>query len=236
MGTTVRLGERAEGEGERDGGRPARGPTPSAPPSPAPAHATAMAAALNALAPTPVLWKVSDADLAPSTPLSSLRLGPHITPRPWLPQNALLQTGGVAVFVAHGGVNGVYEAAFHGVPLVGVPLFGDGGDNLAKAAHRGFGVTLGHAGLRDGGPGLAAAVRRVAGDPSFRAAASAASARLRARPRPARADAADVVESAVAAHAGVARARAELDVARAAAAVAAVVAPPHASTTRGDAL
>ena len=196
MGTTARLG--GEGAGRRRKGDEKKEPGRADPPpsSPAPAHATAMAAALNALAPIPILWKVSDADLTAATPLASLNLGPHITPRPWLPQNALLQSGGVAVFVAHGGVNGVHEAAFHGVPLVGVPLFGDGGDSAAKAAAKGFGVTIGVNGLQRGGGRLEAAIRRAASDPALRSAARALSTRLRSRRRPARVVAASLVEGA----------------------------------------
>lgn len=45
-------------------------------------------------------------------------------------------------FVTHGGTNGLYEAVFHGVPLVGVPLFGDQPDNLARLSHRGAAIIL----------------------------------------------------------------------------------------------
>ena len=162
---------------------------PSTPPPlslSAPPHARTIAAALNALAPTPILWKVSDADLPLSTPLASLRLGRHVSASAWLPQNALFQSDAVAAFITHGGANGVYEAAFHGVPLVGVPFFGDGADNLAKAASKRFAITLGRGGLD--GPStasrLAAAVRAVATpDGPARAAARAVSVRLRARGR-----------------------------------------------------
>jgi len=55
----------------------------------------------------------------------------------------------VAAFVTHGGMNGLYESAAAGVAVVGVPFFGDGEDNLEKAAGRGIGVTLGRGGLRE---------------------------------------------------------------------------------------
>lgn len=45
-------------------------------------------------------------------------------------------------FVTHGGTNGLYEAVFHGVPLVGVPLFGDQPDNLARLSRHGAAIVL----------------------------------------------------------------------------------------------
>lgn len=34
------------------------------------------------------------------------------------------------------------QAAYHGVPLVGIPMYGDQPDNVAKAVHRGFGLLV----------------------------------------------------------------------------------------------
>ncbi|XP_037111046.1 UDP-glucuronosyltransferase 2C1-like isoform X2 [Syngnathus acus] len=50
----------------------------------------------------------------------------------WLPQNDLLAHPKTRVFVTHGGINGVQEAIYHGVPIVGLPLFFDQHDNLNK--------------------------------------------------------------------------------------------------------
>lgn len=46
------------------------------------------------------------------------------------------------VFVTHGGTNGLYEALYHAVPLVGIPLFGDQPDNLARLTRLGVAVVL----------------------------------------------------------------------------------------------
>uniref|UniRef100_A0A8C4BAU0 UDP-glucuronosyltransferase n=1 Tax=Denticeps clupeoides TaxID=299321 RepID=A0A8C4BAU0_9TELE len=55
----------------------------------------------------------------------------------WLPQNDLLGHPKVKAFVAHGGTNGVQEALYHGVPVVGIPLFNDQHDNLIRLQERG---------------------------------------------------------------------------------------------------
>ncbi len=34
------------------------------------------------------------------------------------------------------------QAAFHGVPIVGIPVFGDQPDNVMKAVYRGFGLMI----------------------------------------------------------------------------------------------
>lgn len=44
--------------------------------------------------------------------------------------------------MTHGGTNGLYEAVYHGVPLVGIPLFGDQGDNLARLTRHGAAIVL----------------------------------------------------------------------------------------------
>lgn len=44
--------------------------------------------------------------------------------------------------MTHGGTNGLYEAVYHAVPLVGVPLFGDQPDNLARLSRRGAAIVL----------------------------------------------------------------------------------------------
>ncbi|KAL2093392.1 hypothetical protein ACEWY4_010704 [Coilia grayii] len=55
----------------------------------------------------------------------------------WMPQNDLLGHPKTKVFVAHGGTNGVQEAIYHGVPIVGLPLVFDQPDNLFKMVARG---------------------------------------------------------------------------------------------------
>ncbi|XP_062405124.1 UDP-glucuronosyltransferase 2B31-like [Sardina pilchardus] len=55
----------------------------------------------------------------------------------WMPQKDLLGHPKIRAFVAHGGTNGVQEALYHGVPVLGIPLFFDQYDNLLRLQKRG---------------------------------------------------------------------------------------------------
>ncbi|KAJ8406556.1 hypothetical protein AAFF_G00301300 [Aldrovandia affinis] len=55
----------------------------------------------------------------------------------WMPQNDLLGHPKIRAFVAHGGTNGVQEAIYHGVPVVGLPLILDQPDNLHRMKIKG---------------------------------------------------------------------------------------------------
>lgn len=55
----------------------------------------------------------------------------------WVPQGDLLGHPKTRAFVAHGGTNGMYEAIYHGVPVLGVPLIFDQFDNLLRLKVRG---------------------------------------------------------------------------------------------------
>ncbi|KAF7647233.1 hypothetical protein LDENG_00175440, partial [Lucifuga dentata] len=55
----------------------------------------------------------------------------------WLPQNDLLGHPKTRAFVSHGGTNGLYEAIYHGVPVLGFPLLFDQFDNILRLKVRG---------------------------------------------------------------------------------------------------
>lgn len=48
----------------------------------------------------------------------------------------------VKVFISHGGLIGTQEAVFHGVPIVGVPIYCDQYNNLLQAKQAGMGEIL----------------------------------------------------------------------------------------------
>ncbi|XP_041804798.1 UDP-glucuronosyltransferase 2A2-like [Chelmon rostratus] len=55
----------------------------------------------------------------------------------WMPQNDLLGHPQIKLFISHGGTNGIYEAIYHGVPIVGIPIVFDQADNLSRLRAKG---------------------------------------------------------------------------------------------------
>ncbi|XP_038163133.1 UDP-glucuronosyltransferase 2A2-like [Cyprinodon tularosa] len=60
----------------------------------------------------------------------------------WMPQNDLLGHPNTKLFVSHGGTNGIYEAIYHGVPIVGIPFVFDQADNLSRLKAKGVAKIL----------------------------------------------------------------------------------------------
>ncbi|XP_051800930.1 UDP-glucuronosyltransferase 2A2-like isoform X1 [Acanthochromis polyacanthus] len=85
----------------------------------------------------------------------------------WMPQNDLLGHPKIKVFVAHGGTNGVQEALYHGVPVVGIPMFFDQYDNLLRLEDRGTAKILTLSTV-DKDNNFLQALRLVLNEPSYR--------------------------------------------------------------------
>ncbi|XP_035806760.1 UDP-glucuronosyltransferase 2C1-like isoform X2 [Amphiprion ocellaris] len=85
----------------------------------------------------------------------------------WMPQNDLLGHPKVKVFVAHGGTNGVQEAIYHGVPVVGLPVFFDQYDNLIRLEDRG-GAKILTLSTVDKDNNFLKAIQDVLNEPSYR--------------------------------------------------------------------
>ncbi|CAI9172057.1 unnamed protein product [Rangifer tarandus platyrhynchus] len=96
-------------------------------------RANTIASALAQI-PQKVLWRYSGKK--PDT------LGPNTRLYEWIPQNDLLGHPKTKAFITHGGTNGIYEAIYHGIPMVGIPLFADQPDNLAHMKAKGAAVKL----------------------------------------------------------------------------------------------
>ncbi|XP_029028730.1 UDP-glucuronosyltransferase 1A5-like isoform X2 [Betta splendens] len=99
-----------------------------------PKEVTDAIASVFAKMPQKVIWRYKGK--RPST------LGNNTLLVDWMPQKDLLGHPLTKVFVAHGGTNGVQEAIYYGVPVLGIPLFFDQYDNLLRLQERGAGKIL----------------------------------------------------------------------------------------------
>ncbi len=93
-------------------------------------------------------------------------LGNNTLMMDWMPQNDLLGHSKTRAFVAHGGTNGIQEAIYHGVPIIGFGLIFDQPDNLAKMRVRGVAKTIDFATVDK--DSFLETVKEVLYDPSFR--------------------------------------------------------------------
>ncbi|XP_066297919.1 UDP-glucuronosyltransferase 2B7-like [Branchiostoma lanceolatum] len=84
--------------------------------------------------PQKVLWKLTG-----ETPPN---LGVNTRMMKWIPQNDILGHKKTKLFITHCGSNGMYEAVYHAVPMVFLPLAGDQPDNAVRGVARGLGVRL----------------------------------------------------------------------------------------------
>nr|ADC91983.1 UDP glucuronosyltransferase 5 family polypeptide c3 [Danio rerio] len=123
-----------------------------------PEDVTAEIAAAFARLPQKVIWRYTGKK--PST------LGNNTLLVDWMPQKDLLGHPKTKVFVAHGGTNGVQEALYHGVPVVGIPFFFDQYDNLIRLQARGGAKIVSLAEL--GENSLHAVIKEVINNPSYR--------------------------------------------------------------------
>nr|AAK31809.1 UDP-glucuronosyltransferase type 3 [Homo sapiens] len=84
----------------------------------------------------------------------------------WIPQNDLLGLPKTRAFITHGGANGIYEAIYHGIPMVGIPLFWDQPDNIAHMKAKGAAVRLDFHTMSS--TDLLNALKTVINDPSYK--------------------------------------------------------------------
>ncbi|XP_069314173.1 UDP-glucuronosyltransferase 2B4-like isoform X1 [Eulemur rufifrons] len=120
-------------------------------------RANVIASALAQI-PQKVLWRFDGKK--PDT------LGPNTQLYKWLPQNDLLGHPKTKAFITHGGANGIYEAIYHGVPMVGIPLFADQPDNIAHMKAKGAAVRVDFNTMSS--TDLLSALKTVINDPMYK--------------------------------------------------------------------
>ncbi|XP_066267117.1 UDP-glucuronosyltransferase 2B33-like [Branchiostoma lanceolatum] len=138
-----------------------------------PADIADMLAAAFARLPQKVVWRYA------GTPPPSL--GSNTKTMEWVPQNDLLAHPKTKAFVSHCGYNGVAEAMYHGVPLVGMPLFFDQYGNVARVVARGMAVSLDIHSVTS--KEVYQAITSVISDPGYKEKADQISTHLRDQPQ-----------------------------------------------------
>ncbi|XP_053658548.1 UDP-glucosyltransferase 2-like [Anopheles marshallii] len=81
------------------------------------------------------LWKVdtsSDNEIIPG----------NVITFDWFPQNDLLGSGTIDAFITHGGLLSVQEAIWYGIPMLGIPNYGDQYQNVRRIERMGIGKKL----------------------------------------------------------------------------------------------
>ncbi|EFA11928.2 UDP-glucuronosyltransferase 2C1-like Protein [Tribolium castaneum] len=84
--------------------------------------------------PHKVLWKWEDDNLENKPD--------NVLIRKWFPQNDILGHPNLKLFITHGGLLSTIEALHHGVPVLGIPIFGDQKANIPNAVSSGYAVQL----------------------------------------------------------------------------------------------
>lgn len=95
----------------------------------------------------------------------------------WWPQDDILAHPNVKVFITHGGLLSTSEAIYHGVPVIGIPIFGDQELNMARANRAGYGLTVSYKNLTQSA--LTWALKEVLNDPKYLRNAKVMSSRYR---------------------------------------------------------
>ncbi|XP_026479419.1 UDP-glucuronosyltransferase 2B4-like [Ctenocephalides felis] len=101
--------------------------------------AKARNALFKALGRLPVLvlwkWEGNQEELGEDIPK-------NVVVRPWWPQSDVLAHPKVRLFITHGGLLSVQESVHRGVPMLGLPIYGDQKLNSMRATRGGYGLTI----------------------------------------------------------------------------------------------
>jgi glucuronosyltransferase len=81
-----------------------------------------------------ILWKYENETL-PGNP-------GNIMIKSWIPQRDILAHPNVKLFLTHGGLLGTTEALYEGIPVLGIPIYGDQRMNMARAVSKGYGLEI----------------------------------------------------------------------------------------------
>nr|CAI5848169.1 unnamed protein product [Callosobruchus analis] len=98
----------------------------------------------------------------------------------WLPQVDVLAHPNIVAFISHGGLLSTTEATYFGVPIIGIPIFGDQPRNIRVGVEKGTTI---HLPLNElGESSLYSAVEEITKSPRYRNNAKMYSELLKDRP------------------------------------------------------
>ncbi|XP_043467687.1 UDP-glycosyltransferase UGT5-like [Leptopilina heterotoma] len=125
------------------------------------------------ISPVRVLMKIKDrSKLPPGLP-------DNVLPMPWIPQIPVLRHKNTRIFITHCGLNSINEAMYFGVPMIGIPLFGDQMMNINLLMSKNLAVKLNYEQMTE--KHLDEALNKLLYDPKYEQAAKRASRLFRDR-------------------------------------------------------
>ncbi|XP_052902754.1 UDP-glycosyltransferase UGT5-like [Anopheles moucheti] len=120
------------------------------------------------------IWKHANAD--------KLVMPPNVLMTAWVPQSAVLAHSRTKLLISHGGLLSLQEAAWHGVPVIGVPFFADQFSNVRRIEQAGIGIGIPSSQMN--AVTLKEAMDKILGDASYRARGKELSYVFRTQPEP----------------------------------------------------
>jgi len=81
-----------------------------------------------------VIWRLNKKD--------NVQLPDNVMTGHWLPQNDILAHSSVKLFITHAGVNGHFEAIYHGVPMIAFPIFSNHHYYARRVDLKGYGMSM----------------------------------------------------------------------------------------------
>ncbi|CAL8116945.1 unnamed protein product [Orchesella dallaii] len=84
----------------------------------------------------------------------------------WFPQQDVLGHPNCKLFITHGGLSSLHESIYHGVPVIGIPFFGDQDWNVAQVEYYGIGLKLELTDITEGA--LTTKIEEVLTNPRYR--------------------------------------------------------------------
>jgi hypothetical protein len=135
------------------------------------AQAKAIYNALCKLTKYRIYWRIGPNMNLPEIDLE--KVPKHINMTTFIPQNDLLAHRRCKLFITNGGMSSVMEAIAHGIPMVGIPLYGVNYANLLKVQNKGLGLIVEKEHLNEGT--LYSAINEVLTNKRFQTSAKDAS-------------------------------------------------------------